>query len=218
MQNYLRARAVTKQLAYIRKVAMRLYSLQHSVNQNCPACADNCLVLYVYADSPQEAATSKDTLCAECMRLGNGIEDAIAINIRHPWYGVDLDGTLAETVDAEHIMEVGKPIIPMVERVQQMLREGKEVRIFTARVACSNAYSTWAARFDDSEFMHHQIQAIERWCFKNIGVILPITAVKDFACVEIYDDCAKQVVRNTGKLIEDEFNKSVVGTSAKSHT
>ena len=50
------------------------------------------------------------------------------------WIGVDLDGTLAEYagwVSEEHI---GHPVPMMLERVKAWLAEGKDVRIFTARV------------------------------------------------------------------------------------
>ena len=51
---------------------------------------------------------------------------------RKGWIGVDLDGTLAVYYDWEII---GDPIPLMVERVQQWLKEGKHVKIFTARVS-----------------------------------------------------------------------------------
>jgi hypothetical protein len=106
------------------------------------------------------------------------------------WIGVDLDGTLAKYdgwVDATHI---GDPVPLMVSRVQQWLAEGKDVRIFTARI--SERY----------EYKRHMVQvAIEKWCEKNIGATLPITCTKDYAMRELWDDRAVQVEPNTGRRI-----------------
>jgi len=50
------------------------------------------------------------------------------------WIGVDFDCTLAE-YHGWNGGELGPPIPAMVERVKAWLAEGREVRIFTARVA-----------------------------------------------------------------------------------
>lgn len=50
------------------------------------------------------------------------------------WIGVDLDGTIAEYHGWVSPTHIGAPIPKMVERVKVWLSEGKEVRIFTARV------------------------------------------------------------------------------------
>lgn len=101
------------------------------------------------------------------------------------WYGVDLDGTLA-TYDTWHgVHHVGEPIWPMVERVKQWRREGKEVRIFTARMAGP----------EDCK------PAIEDFCEAYIGEILPITNIKDFGLIELWDDRAVRVEFNTGKRV-----------------
>ncbi len=51
------------------------------------------------------------------------------------WYGVDLDGTLAHYDGWMGPTEIGPPISKMVHRVRRWLAEGRDVRIFTARVA-----------------------------------------------------------------------------------
>ena len=50
------------------------------------------------------------------------------------WMAVDLDGTLAHYDKFISPSHIGEPIAPMVARVKKWLSQGKEVRIFTARV------------------------------------------------------------------------------------
>lgn len=103
------------------------------------------------------------------------------------WIGVELDGTLAEYHGWQGVVHVGDPIMPMVNRVKAWLAEGKEVRIFTARVA-GDHYAEAAP-------------AIESWCSAHLGVVLPITNVKDFGMVELWDDRAVSVEPNTGRCL-----------------
>jgi len=96
-----------------------------------------------------------------------------------PWVGVDLDGTLAERnpddpYDDNHI---GKPLTPMVKRVRDMLADGVDVRIFTAR---------------------RPHPAIRRFCKENFGRVLAITNLKDPGMTALYDDRAVSIVRNKG--------------------
>lgn len=99
------------------------------------------------------------------------------------WYGVDLDGTLARYDGWKGVEHIGKPIPKMVRRVKRWLKDGKQVKILTARAAGDNG----AARY-----------YIKKWCRKHLGQELPITNRKDRFCVKIWDDRAKDVVRNTG--------------------
>ncbi len=104
------------------------------------------------------------------------------------WYGVDLDGTLAEYdgwVGEEHI---GAPIPKMVDRVKRWLHEGREVRIMTARVA-PHGLQVGGIVFE----------VIERWCQEHIGQVLPITHAKDYGMIELWDDRAIQIIANTGE-------------------
>ena len=55
------------------------------------------------------------------------------------WIGIDLDGTLAEYDGWKGVEHIGKPIPSMVERVKAWIIEGKDVRIFTARVCMSQS-------------------------------------------------------------------------------
>ena len=114
------------------------------------------------------------------------------------WIAVDFDGTLAEYHgwDGDNL---GKPIRPMVDRVLRWLAEGKAVKIFTARVGCSGKRSD--VSLDNEEFAEHQRNLITAWCIQHIGVALEVTATKDFAMVELWDDRAIQVVMNTGEIV-----------------
>ena len=117
------------------------------------------------------------------------------------WIGVDLDGTLAQ-YGGQWTGGIGAPVPNMVARVRRWLNEGKDVRIFTARVAIDpTMYSAESDRHADQDFANEQRAIIEQWCRQQFGQVLPITATKDFACILIYDDRARQVEMNTGRVI-----------------
>jgi len=111
------------------------------------------------------------------------------MNKSRGWIGVDLDGTLAYHSDVSSIDEIGRPIIPMLNRVKQWLAEGIEVRIVTARAATPEPY------------LGPMVKQIEDWCETHIGVVLPVTCKKDYQMIQLWDDRAVQVVRNTGQRV-----------------
>ena len=113
------------------------------------------------------------------------------------WIGVDLDGTLAEYHGWVHELHIGAPIPLMVKRVKAWLAEGRDVRIFTARVATS---PDGKQREDDRSRSSVPliVKAIDKWCFEHLGRALPVTNIKDFGMIELWDDRCVQVVRNTG--------------------
>jgi hypothetical protein len=117
------------------------------------------------------------------------------------WIGVDLDGTLAH-YDGWKGGLIGAPIPRMVERVKKWLAAGTEVRIFTARVAETGIRND-QGQADDSSFVAEQRELIGAWCEQHLGVRLKVTATKDLAMVELYDDRAVQVIPNTGRLLQD---------------
>ena len=102
------------------------------------------------------------------------------------WIGVDLDGTLAEYDRWRGPDHIGNPIPAMVARVKDWLRTGHEVRIFTARV--------WNEPED-----HPVTNQIQHWCLRHIGAMLPVTCMKDYGMIELWDDRAVQVIPNTGQ-------------------
>ncbi len=113
------------------------------------------------------------------------------------WIAVDLDGTLAEYHGWVAADNIGQPIRLMVDRVRLWLDEGRDVRIFTARGSVGEA---------DRELAY---PAIRIWCLKHLGRELPITNVKDVRMIALYDDRAKQVVPNTGELVEEQLADAV---------
>lgn len=115
------------------------------------------------------------------------------------WHGVDLDGTLAHYDGWRGVEHVGAPISKMVERVKRWLEAGEPVRIVTARVY---------APPDDAQRQGEAAVAtlaIRAWCQENLGVVLPITCMKDFAMIDLWDDRCVQVVPNTGEPVGNDL-------------
>ena len=115
------------------------------------------------------------------------------------WIGVDFDGTLAEYHGWKSENDLGAPVPAMVARVKTWLAAGETVKIFSARVGISGAYSLESHRFADAEFAENQRRIIGDWCELHLGQRLEVTAVKDFALRELWDDRAVQVILNTGE-------------------
>ena len=110
------------------------------------------------------------------------------------WIGVDLDGTLARYDGWQGIEHIGEPIPKMLERIKRWRKEGKEVKIFTARV------SKQALRANKVT-MGRVLLPIKRWCFEHLGEYLEVTCEKDLQMVELWDDRCIQVVPNTGEVV-----------------
>jgi hypothetical protein len=102
------------------------------------------------------------------------------------WIGVDLDGTLAKMEGWQGPTQIGEPIKPMVDRVKRWLKQGKTVKIMTARAAS-----------DDEKI----ISAIKMWCKQHIGQELEVTNKKDLNMAALFDDKAVRVEKNTGKIL-----------------
>lgn len=94
-----------------------------------------------------------------------------------PWVGFDFDGTLAR----EHTFE---PVPLMMERLQGLLDQGVQCRIVTARA-------------ND----RHGIALVKEWLEKHNLPDLEVTSQKDYMMVVLYDDRARQVVRNEGVVV-----------------
>lgn len=106
------------------------------------------------------------------------------------WIGVDFDDTLSEF---QGLYTAGPPIPRMVERVKTWLAEGRDVRIFTARV-CGVVD------------VQQQIEIVSDWCAEHVGTVLPITATKDFSLDEIWDDKARGTPPRSGLSFYTELN------------
>lgn len=124
------------------------------------------------------------------------------------WIGVDLDGTLAYYDGWKGENHIGEPIPAMVERVKKWLAEGVTVKIFTARVCITGGFSEVSQKQANMDFSINQTKIIKEWCLKHIGQELEVTAVKDFAMFEMWDDRAVQVIANRGISITEalKFN------------
>ena len=97
------------------------------------------------------------------------------------WIGVDLDGTLAYYDKWRGIEHIGDPIPAMLARVQNWLEQGIQVKIFTARAGDARA-----------------LPYIVAYLAKHGIPGLPITNIKDYAMIELWDDRCIQVTPNTG--------------------
>ena len=124
------------------------------------------------------------------------------------WIGVDLDGTLAEypgTFGEPH--GIGKPILRMLVRVKEWIKEGKDVRIVTARAA-----GPFVNLRGEDVGEQASILEVQDWCKKHIGKSLPVTCSKDYSMIELWDDRAVQVIPNTGQTMEEfMFERFVQG-------
>ena len=124
------------------------------------------------------------------------------------WIGVDLDGTLAVYDGWVGPAHIGPPVPRMMNTVKQWLTEGQEVRIFTARVYPINECVSPddVLRFVPTNARDRQavaaLRAIQAWCRLHVGRVLPVTNVKDYGMVSLYDDRCVQVRANTGELVE----------------
>jgi len=113
------------------------------------------------------------------------------------WIGVDLDRTLAKYDKWRGSEHIGEPIPLMLNRVKEWLNEGRNVKIFTARVSSNNPERIYS------------LYIINKWCEKHIGQVLEVTSEKDYGMIELYDDRCKQIIPNTGVLIEEYLQNKI---------
>jgi hypothetical protein len=113
------------------------------------------------------------------------------------WIGVDLDGTLAYHDTWKGHEHIGDPIPAMLKRVKGWLDSGLTVKIFTARL-CEHGQ---ASTRNQDPMVIDAVTPIENWCMKHLGRKLPVTNVKDYVMVELWDDRAVQVIPNTGEPV-----------------
>jgi hypothetical protein len=82
----------------------------------------------------------------------------------------------------------------MVARIKRWLAEGHTVKIVTARV------SEVGQR---PEVIDAERVKIGKWCVQHIGQNLGVTASKDYAMIQLWDDRCVQVEPNTGRTMID---------------
>jgi hypothetical protein len=111
------------------------------------------------------------------------------------WIGVDLDGTLAVYEPGGYAKygpaHIGPPVPLMVKRVKAWVAAGKLVKIVTARVYTDGT----PARNDDAITAR---DAVSYWLIEHLGFPLPVTCMKDYDMIELWDDRAVGVVPNMG--------------------
>lgn len=111
------------------------------------------------------------------------------------WYGFDLDGTIADNTNhAFGYGNIGKPIKLMTNLMKRLNARGFKVKIVTARLG-DVSY--------DPKAQAKLRQHIWEWCDENLGFRPEITDRKDASMEALYDDRAKQVVRNKGITYEE---------------
>lgn len=120
------------------------------------------------------------------------------------WYGFDLDGTLFQYDHWHGPAHFGPPLgvgdpDSAYELLKAMLAMGEDCRIVTARVfpLGTIAESTPQRRQEAAQAYN----AIEKLCMLHFGRPLPITCIKDFSMIRLFDDRARQVDPKTGKVL-----------------
>lgn len=118
------------------------------------------------------------------------------------WIGVDLDGTLAQYGEFKGVEHIGEPVPAMLARVKRWLADGRDVRIFTARVDGGEVALIGGNKAGE-QFRNVQavVEIVQAWCLKHVGQKLPVTNKKDYGMIELWDDRAVQVEMNTGRVI-----------------
>lgn len=127
------------------------------------------------------------------------------------WIGIDLDGTLAHYGKWIGPAVIGLPIKPVVALVKRLRKEGTEVRIFTARIYPINAccYADEMVTFQPMDNRGRDalasLRAIQDWSKANLGEVLPVTNIKDYGMITLYDDRCCQVQTNTGMVASVDY-------------
>jgi len=98
------------------------------------------------------------------------------------WIGVDLDGTLSKSVRSLND-GIGDPVPSMLSRVKKWLKDGREVRIVTARASTPR-----------------QVTHIRAWLKRHGLEDCDITDRKDADMAELWDDRAIRVERDSGTI------------------
>jgi len=113
------------------------------------------------------------------------------------WIGVDWDGTLFKYTKWKGPDDITTPAgekdpKSVYSMVKSAVKAGKDIRIVTARVAGGGEDAAKARK------------AIENTCKEHFGKKLPVTYEKDKDILEIWDDRAVQVEKNTGRQLVDK--------------
>ena len=100
------------------------------------------------------------------------------------WIAVDFDGTLAHYDSRAGTLTLGEPIAPILFRVKRWIDSGIEPRIFTARASEPKL-----------------LEPLKAWLAEQGLGDLAITNRRDYHMIQMWDDRAIQVERNTGTVL-----------------
>jgi hypothetical protein len=115
----------------------------------------------------------------------NKVVEALIEDEDKSWIAVDFDGTLATHTTYKGPTKLGDPVEKMMARVRRWIKNGKRIKIFTARA-------------DDEK----SVNAIKQWLKDNDLPDLEITNLKDRDMTELWDDKAIGIVKNKGEIKE----------------
>jgi len=169
------------------RLATELMTLAMQLDVLCQRAYPSAAQMEAIAAALEESANMARELADYC----NPPERPV-ISSKDSWVGFDLDGTLAEYHRFSTADQIGAPVLVMTAKCRALIESGTKVRIITARGS------------RDAMDRALAYPAIERWCEKHLGHVLPITTSKDLHMLALYDDRAIQVGRNTGEILGDE--------------
>lgn len=125
------------------------------------------------------------------------------------WYGFDLDGTTAKYNSGDFRKygpnHIGEPIEAIINIIKQLLADGKNVKICTARVCEPDPFEKKKV-----------VRAIQDFTEKHVGRRLEVTNEKDFEMIALFDDRAVQVMPNEGILVENVM-RALIEENVKLH-
>lgn len=171
------------------------YPVDHMAGMKVPKGGSNCAKCEYLADNKTDCTNKYfqkwngspvipgpiDEYCSDWFETKPGIDAAE----EKGWHGVDLDGTIADYTTFKGNTVIGDPIEgEALNRVRGWLKKGETVKIFTARADEPSA-----------------VKAIEKWCEKHLGQKLEVTNIKDPGMIDLLDDRAHRVRKNTGEII-----------------
>lgn len=140
-------------------------------------------------------------MSSENVQSGMRVEGSEKKMRKEDWLGVDFDKTLATYFEYSTTIEVGDPIVPMVNKVKEWLKRGIEVRIFTARVSEAGETSRNGV-IHSPAYAAHQRSIVEKWSMTVFGQVLKVTCMKDANMMMLFDDKACGIVPNQGVRVD----------------
>lgn len=124
------------------------------------------------------------------------------------WIGVSFDRTLATYDSWKGPAVCGAPIPATIDRVKAWLADGRDVRIFTPRIA---PFATVIRNEKDLELLAvkgekelaavQSVLAIRAWSNKHLGRYLPVTNVIDYGFSCLYSADVVAIKPNTGEEV-----------------